>query len=219
MEAFAVPASILGLAAGTGAARWAVAGLDLGPLPAGLYRGDGAGWLLALAAADLRGRGLPSGACLQTVSQAPDGRAWIGASAGLFAWQPGAAIARETSLGDPDVRAVLALADDILIAGTAGALYAGAPGHLGPVEDWSGQAVNVLAWDASAETLWCGTDAGLVQVGRTPAGWRVEATSTVTNSGLAADRVTALALSGDADGAKTVWAGTPNGISRYQWGI
>ena len=104
VEQFPVPASILGLAAGVGGAAWAVAGLDLGPLPAGLYRGDEAGWSLALAASELRGRSLPHGACLQTVSQAPDGRAWIGTSAGLFAWQPGAVVAREASLDEPDVR-------------------------------------------------------------------------------------------------------------------
>lgn len=219
MEEFAVPASILGLAAKAEGARWAVASLDLGPLPDGLYRNNGDGWFLALAAAKLRAHGLPPGACLQAVCQAPDGRTWIGASAGLFAWQPNAAIESDLGLGQPDVRAILTLADGTVVIGTACALYAGSPGHLAPVADWAEQAVNALAWDASAKTLWCGTDAGLVQVGCTPAGWRVEAISTTTNSGLAANRVTALALSGEADGAKAVWAGTPNGISRYRFGI
>ena len=103
LEEFAVPASILGLAVGSGNTRWAVAGLDLGSLPDGLYRNDGTGWSLALAAARLRGCGLPFGACLQAIGQAPDDRIWIVTSSGLFTLQPTEPMTREASLCESEV--------------------------------------------------------------------------------------------------------------------
>jgi hypothetical protein len=229
----AAPGIVLGLTSGA-AGPWAAVGLDpkttTNPeLPLdGIYRWDGAQWALALPARTLPTRALPPGARQELASQEATivqgvvedaaGRLWLGTSSGLFGWMPGdpAPVAPDASLGDRDVRALLALDTGELCVGAAAGLFAGAPGHLAAVANWPGSRVTALAWDPADEAVWCGTDAGLVRLARQPAGWQIEATYTAETHGLAANIVTALALGVDQVGNRCLWIGTPSGVSCFR---
>ena len=147
VQPFPVPASVLGLAPDHKTGAWAVAGLDLGQRPEGIYRWDGTIWSLILRAAELRLNSLSVSACIQTVACAANGRIWIGTSEGLFGWSPGAPPEREPSAGKADVRSLLALEDNGLCVAAAEGLLVGIPGSLALVAGWDGRAVNALAFD------------------------------------------------------------------------
>ena len=167
---------------------------------------------------ELRLNSLSVSACIQTVACAANGRIWIGTSEGLFGWSPGAPPDREPSAGKADVRSLLALEDNGLCVAAAEGLLVGIPGSLALVAGWDGRAVNTLGIRCLlSQILWCGTDRGLVPVVRAAGEWSVRPPLTIEDSGLAANQVTAIALSVGETSETLLWAGTPNGISRYSY--
>jgi len=207
-----VPGPILALAEGPGSKRWA-AGLN------GLYRGNGQAWALALPASKLPAKGW-----IQAVAQAQAERVWIGTSAGLLEYGPGTGTLTTASevLGSADVRSLLVIPSgqsEQLWIGTRRGLYGGQPDDTRPVPGFEGRAVTALAWDEKAQALWAGTDEGLVRVvaADNGNGWEITNKLTARHSGLAADRVTALALSAGESGETILWIGTPCGLSCYRY--
>jgi ligand-binding sensor domain-containing protein len=212
---------VLGLAAGVGG-PWAAIGLDFAPAAGvaadGLYRWDGAQWVLALPGQALRDILPAEGVIVQAVAEDAAGRLWLGTPSGLFHWQPGepAPSGPDASLGGRDVRAVLALDHGELCIGATAGLFVGQAGALAEVEHWPGARVTCLAWEPAGQAIWCGTDAGLLRLARQAAGWSIESTYTIKDSGLAADAVTALAPGLDKDGQRCLWIGTPSGLSCFR---
>ena len=209
-----VPGPILALAEGPGPKRWA-AGLN------GLYRGNGLAWTLALPASKL-----PTKGWIQAVAQARAERVWIGTSAGLLEYSPSTGTLTTASevLGSADVRSLLAIPGGLseqLWIGTRCGLYGGRPDDTRPVPGFEGRTVTALAWDEKVQALWAGTDEGLVRVvavdNGNGNGWEIANELTARHSGLAADRVTALALSAGEPGETILWIGTPCGLSCYRY--
>ena len=83
--------------------------------------------------------------------------------------------------------------------------------HVATLEGWP---VTALAWDKGSSFLWIGTDGGLTNLRADGTGWKA-CTWTTEDSGLAAGRVTALALGSIEPGQTQVWIGTPCGLSCY----
>ena len=219
---------VLALAAGAGG-PWAAVGLDFAPAAGvaadGLYRWDGAHWVMALPGQALRDLLPEKSLIVQAVAEAADRRLWLGTPSGLFGWRPGepAPSGPDASLGNRDVRAVLALDHDELCIGVAAGLFVGKPGALAEVEHWPDARVTCLAWEPAGQAIWCGTDAGLLRLARQPEGWQIEAIDTAgtaglaatpETAGLAATPVTALAVGLDQASRRCLWIGTPSGISR-----
>ena len=221
-----VPLPILYLTTGSASDRWAVACLDAEPnwkqnttRPDGVYRSTGGDWSLVLSGSVLRAAGLPAGGRVQAVVPATNGNLWIGTSFGLWSYDPATQTppeAADQTVRSAEIRTLLALPPplDVLCVGTTQGLFSGYPGNLLPVVDLEGRAITALAWDDRAARLWVGTETGLAQLQRTDDGWQIGQHFTGATSGLAADRVTALALT--SRGTETqVWIGTPSGLSCY----
>jgi ligand-binding sensor domain-containing protein len=197
-----VPAPIFALA--DGEPCWAAG-------PAGLHCGTPAGWSLELPIDRYSEDG-----GLRALAAEPGGLLWVGIDEGLWSLEPGRkTMEREDRLpAGADVRTLLVVAAGAaprLWVGTGAGLYGGPPRGLKEIPALRGHAVTALAWDGEAGALWVGTTAGLFRLAPQGDGWQVGEALTPRNSGLAADRVTALALGGAA-----LWVGTPCGLSRYR---
>jgi ligand-binding sensor domain-containing protein len=143
---------------------------------------------------------------------------WVGTSAGLFRYRPGLEL-WDWVKGDLEKLSVQALALDPL----ANRLWVGTSAGLFGENNWQccrETDVQALAFSpAPAGTLWLGTSSGL-ESWSSPAQGEVfegqpEQCFTASNSGLASDQVTALAIR-VVESKQEVWVGSPNGVSRYQ---
>jgi len=172
------------------------------------------------AAAVVTAEELQPGTWFSTVTVGEDGTLWIGAAAGLFAYTQaaGTTVVRGDLVGT-EIVAILSKGNgpgQLLLVGTSRGLYAGAPGQLTAVEALTGRAITALAWDGIGIAAWVGTDAGLMLATLRQGEWIVTTEMTAAGSGLAANRVTALAV----DNSNQLWIGTPSGLSSYQpWAI
>ena len=142
---------------------------------------------------------------------------WIGTSQGLLAYRPEAQVG---ALFDPvlpggfaSVRALLAIphqdGDELWVAMEQG-LYVGRPSDLPASKPRLRYEVNALLWDAANNLIWVGSEVGLFSF--TQQGHKRDH-FTVHNSGLSANRITALALSSAGGGQSKLWIGTPCGLS------
>jgi ligand-binding sensor domain-containing protein len=126
-----------------------------------------------------------------------------------------------TPLANADIRCLLDLIhgqSEYLWVGTNAGLYCGPPSELQKLPDLAGRAISALLWDSRHHIVWIGTDKGLFSLIKRAANeWVIAQELTSDNSGLAADRVTALMLSNDAQGKQQLWIGTPCGLSRYSY--
>jgi ligand-binding sensor domain-containing protein len=197
---------ILALAADAERDRCFAAGTDA------VYLLDGSDATTVVTAEELQ-----PGTWFNTVALGADGTLWIGAAAGLFAYAEatGTTVVRGGDLVGTDVLAVLCAGsgnDQLLLVGTARGLHAGAPDHLIAVDALAGRAVTALAWDEVGTAAWVGTHAGLVCVAQYRGDWIATAELTAAGSGMAADRVTSLAVGNDG----RLWIGTPSGLSSFE---
>ena len=199
---------MLTLVGGEGSLRWA-AGLD------GLYQSVGLSWTLVIPTSKLSEQGW-----LLAVTQAQMERVWLGTSTGLFAYHPStdALLMADDIPGNPDIRSLLSISNgesEYIWVGTNYGLYCGLAGNLQLVASMKGQRVSTLAWDNKTNTLWVGTMQGLFQLVKKGNEWNTVSTFTSRNSGLAADKVMALALSISKSGESMLWIGTSCGLSCY----
>jgi ligand-binding sensor domain-containing protein len=105
---------------------------------------------------------------------------------------------------------------EYLLVGTHAGLYGGPPSALQKLPDLAGRVITALLWDSYNRIVWVGTDKGLFSLIQKDNGaWVIASELTSGNSGLANDRVTALALDSNEHGKKRLWIGTPCGLSCY----
>jgi ligand-binding sensor domain-containing protein len=204
------PGPILAMAQGLDSTLWA-AGLD------GLYRGDGSTWTLVVPA---NRPPLSAKGWMRAVAQTRTGRLWIGTSTGMLVFNSETDTLDKADgvLGNADIRSLLIVPDDeseYIWVGTARGLYGGCPGNLKSILGLGSLAVTSLAWDGSAGMLWTGTENGLFRLVNEGSGWQVVDKFTTHNSGLAANRITVLALNTSETGEVSLWVGTPCGLSCY----
>jgi hypothetical protein len=76
--------------------------------------------------------------------------------------------------------------------------------------------VNALAYDRRRGVLWAGTDEGLFELAPEGDDWETRGVFTAQNRGMAANRVTDLALSDTQAGDTDLWIGTSDGLTRYR---
>jgi len=206
-----LPSPTMALAVGTQGRFWAA---DLN----GLHSGDGLSWELVVAAAKL-----PPGGWIRTMVQIRPKCILLGTSVGLFSYTVDTQALSPVvgTAGSADVRCLLAtrLGESThLWVGTARGLYTGPPEALGTLPDLDHHVVTALAFDRQTGILWVGTDGGLLRLSAGGDKCEVTRLFSARNSGLAGDRVTALALSdGEAGGKKSLWIGTPFGLSHHQY--
>ncbi len=201
------------LAVGPDSTCW-VAGLQ------GLYQYKGEGsWACVLPE-----HKLPRSGWIRTISQSSPTRVWVGTTDGLFSYHPMKEVLLPmsgTPLANADIRCLLSLMhgqSEYLWVGTNAGLYSGPPSGLQKLPDLAGRAISALLWDSHSHIVWVGTDKGLFSLIKRAANeWVIAKELTSDNSGLAADRVTALALSNDAQGKRELWIGTPCGLSCYRY--
>lgn len=201
---------ILSLAVGPNAELWAT-GLDK------LYRNDGSTWSLAFSS-----KMLPTGALIRCLAQASSMQVWIGTSRGLCVYSTATTTIKVASgiLGTADIRSLLSIQCNqtvTLWVGTSRGLYSGQPDDLQSLESFDGRVITALAWDSNAEVIWVGTDNGLFRLIDASKGWSLAGEFNSRNSGMAADRVTALMVGNTENGESHLWIGTPCGLSCYTY--
>jgi ligand-binding sensor domain-containing protein len=173
---------------------------------------EGPGVRRLLDAEELSHEAVPQALCVSV-----GGRIWIGTSGGLFLFtrDSGPRLIRGELTG-ADVRALLGDPEeptDMFIA-TARGLYHGTDENwfaVGPLRDAE---ITALVADPARRTVWVGTAGGLIRLVRDQEGWAPVDRFDCATSGLAGDRVSALAV--DADGR--LWAGSQSGLSSYESG-
>ena len=188
---------------------WAV-GFD------GLYQHKGSVWEKVLSNQELSVRGW-----LQAVSQAVTDRVWLGTSTGLLSYTPDTKQLSTVSghLRNADIRYVLAIRVDeleLLLVGTSQGLYLGDSANWESVPDLENRTITALTLDSNANILWVGTDRGLFRLFIQDKNRKIDKFD-VHNSGLAANRVIALAVSTGEIGETKLWVGTPCGLSCYTY--
>jgi ligand-binding sensor domain-containing protein len=145
------------------------------------------------------------------------GEVWIGTSGGLFVFthDAGPTLVRGDLTG-ADVRALMSGPQDArnMFVGTARGLYHGAGEDWLPVDQLGDVEITALAVGRRGRPLWVGTAGGLVGLVRDHDGWAPAYRFDCATSGLAGDRVSALAV----DGRGRLWAGSPSGLSSYDPG-
>lgn len=176
----------------------------------GLYRKEGATW-------QATAHKLPNS--YVRLLRARSNHLWLGTPNGLFVcrtnekkFNPIGGMLRRVS-----VQALLVVShpeDEVgfLYVGTPLGLYAGKAQEASTSYPLARCRVNALAWDAANQLIWVGSERGLLCV-------TLQGTErnhfTVHESGLGANRITALALTPTDDGKNQLWIGTPDGLSRY----
>jgi ligand-binding sensor domain-containing protein len=209
---------ILALTTGTSQC-WAV-GLD------GLYQYKDSAWVQVISAKELPIRGW-----LQAVAQAVTDHVWLGASAGLLVYKPDTGQLTRVSgvLGSANVRSALLVREaqsllvisrgesELLWVGTTQGLYVGNSDNWETVPDLEHRTITALAWDGNARSLWVGTDLGLFRLVSQDNGWNIANEFNVHNSGLGANRVSAIAIGAGDSGETNLWVGTPCGLSYYSY--
>lgn len=201
---------IASLAVGPNAELWA-ASLDK------LYRKHGSTWSLALSS-----KMLPTGAWIRCLAQACSTQVWIGTSRGLCFYSTTTATLKVMRgiLSTADIRSLLSIPGnqtETLWVGTIRGLYSGQPHDLQSVEGFDGRVITALAWDSKTGVIWVGTNVGLFRLIDKGKGWSIAGEFNARNSGMAADRVTALIVSNADSRDNHLWIGTPCGLSRYMY--
>ncbi len=151
-------------------------------------------------------------------SEDPVSTLWVGATTGLFFYRPALEL-WDWVRGDLEKLPIQALALDPL----TNHLWVGTPAGVFSEPAWNCRrevhALTLAFSPAPAGTLWIGTPSGLEAWPAPGADASFNGqplhSFTSANSGLAADKVTALAIRQVA-GQEEVWIGSPNGVSRYQ---
>ncbi len=189
---------------------WAV-GLD------GLYHYKDSVWVQVISSKELPVRGW-----LQAVVQSGTDHVWLGTSTGLLVYKPDTKQLTPVSgtLGSADVRSLLAIGwgeSELLWVGTSQGLYVGNSSNWESVSELENRTITALVWDSHASSLWVGTDRGLFRLLAVDNSWKVANEFHIHNSGLGANRVTALAISTGEDGETKLWVGTPCGLSCYTY--
>jgi len=182
-----------------------------------VYRNDGSIWSLTVSS-----KMLPTGAWIRCLAQACSTQAWIGTSRGLCVYSTTTATLKVMSgiLGTADIRSLLSIPGnqtETLWVGTIRGLYSGRPHDLQSIEGFDGRVITALAWDSKAEVIWVGTDVGLFRLIDRGKGWSIAVEFNAKNSGMPADRVTALIVSNADSGDTHLWIGTPCGLSCYTY--
>ncbi|RAM49200.1 MAG: hypothetical protein C6Y22_22820 [Hapalosiphonaceae cyanobacterium JJU2] len=191
----------------------------------GLYHYKDSVWVQVISSKELPVRGW-----LQAVVQGVTDHVWLGTSAGLLVYKPDTKQLTPVSgvLGSADVRSrsdsfgvsLLAIGwgeSELLWVGTSQGLYVGNSSNWESVSELENRTITALVWDSNASSLWVGTDRGLFRllaVGNSP---KVANEFHIHNSGLGANRVTALTISTGEDGETKLWVGTPCGLSCYAY--
>ncbi|MCP4344683.1 MAG: hypothetical protein GY795_04040 [Desulfobacterales bacterium] len=200
---------ITALAEGSGATRWA-AGPDT------LWEYNGEAWNIVIAPDRILTDGW-----IKTLVQIPGKNLWIGTSAGLFAYLPGAdsLTQPENHIRNADIRcmAVQDVNSEQLWIGTDKGLFFGHPETPESVAGFEHEMLTALSWDKDNEILWAGTHQGLVQVIKNSNEWEISKKLTAMDSGLASDHVTVLELDHEEPGKRNLWIGTPCGLSCYTY--
>lgn len=178
----------------------------------GLHRRQGVEWPVVWGSRKLRRLNV-------RLLRAQANRLWLGTSDGLFLCHPDAKEPKAINcvLRQVSVQALLPIPHaedevDFLWVGTEQGLYAGKAEELSADKPLARCRVNALAWDAANQLIWVGSERGLLSF--TPQGSKRNH-FTVRESGLSANRITALALTSATDGKNQLWIGTPCGLSCY----
>ncbi|MDF5716143.1 MAG: hypothetical protein PUP93_20215 [Rhizonema sp. NSF051] len=169
----------------------------------------------------IRAQELPVKGWLQSVAQAVTDHVWLGTSAGLLLYKPDTMLVTTVSgiLGGTQIRCLLAIPkgeSEQLWVGTDRGLYVGNFDKWEIIPSLESRTITTLAWDGNTNSLWIGTDLGLFCLVSQDNSWQVANEFNVHNSGLGANRVTALTI-GTGDGETKVWIGTPCGLSCYTY--
>jgi ligand-binding sensor domain-containing protein len=106
---------------------------------------------------------------------------------------------------------------ELLWVGTTQGLYVGNSDNWETVPDLEHRTITALAWDGNARSLWVGTDLGLFRLVSQDNGWNIANEFNVHNSGLGANRVSAIAIGAGDSGETNLWVGTPCGLSYYSY--
>ncbi|MBR8835009.1 MAG: hypothetical protein DSM106950_13480 [Stigonema ocellatum SAG 48.90 = DSM 106950] len=196
---------ILTLTAGS-SHYWAV-GLD------GLYQYKDSGWIRVE---------LPVRGWLQAITQAVTDHIWLGTSAGLLFYKTDTKRLTPItgSLGSAEIRSLLAINRDELEqvwVGTSQGLYIGNVDKWEPIPELENRIITALVWDKNNSNLWVGTDRGLFCLLSQGNSRKMVNEFNIHNSGLGANRVTALTISTGEDKETKLWVGTPCGLSCYTY--
>lgn len=188
---------------------WAI-GLD------GLYHYKDSAWLQVISDKELPVRGW-----LQAITQAVTDHVWLGTSAGLLLYKTDTQKLTPITgnLGSADVRSLLAINRDELEqlwVGTSQGLYVGNIDNWKPVPELENRIIIALVWDKNNSNLWVGTDRGLFCLLSQGNSWKINEFN-IHNSGLGANRVTALTISTGEDKETKLWVGTACGLSCYTY--
>ncbi len=185
---------------------WAV-GLD------GLYQYKDSGWIRV----ELSVRGW-----LQVITQAVTDHLWLGTSAGLLLYKTDTKRLTPITgnLGSVEIRSLLAINRDELEqvwVGTSQGLYMGNVDNWEPIPELENRIITALVWDKNNSNLWVGTDRGLFCLLSQGNSRKMVNEFNIHNSGLGANRVTALTISTGEDQETKLWVGTPCGLSCYTY--
>ncbi|WP_017314040.1 ligand-binding sensor domain-containing protein [Mastigocladopsis repens] len=188
---------------------WAV-GLD------GLYQYKDSAWLQVIS-----NKKLPVRGWLQAISQAVTDHVWLGTSAGLLLYKTDTKRLTPITgnLGSADVRSLLAINRDEseqVWVGTSQGLYVGNIDNWEPIPELDNHIITALISDRNNSSLWVGTDRGLFCLLSQGNSRKINEFN-IHNSGLGANRVTALTISIGEDKETKLWIGTACGLSCYTY--
>ncbi|MEH2187412.1 MAG: hypothetical protein V7K64_14755 [Nostoc sp.] len=159
---------------------------------------------------------------LQAIAQAVTDRVWLGTSAGLLLYKIDTKRLTPITgnLGSADVRSLLAINRDEseqVWVGTSQGLYVGNVDNWKLIPELENRVITALVWDKNNSSLWVGTDRGLFCLLSQGNAWKMVNEFNIHNSGLGANRVTALTISIGEDKETKLWVGTPSGLSCYTY--
>jgi ligand-binding sensor domain-containing protein len=188
---------------------WAV-GLD------GLYQYKDSAWIQVISNKEL------SRGWLQAIAQAVTDHVWLGTSVGLLLFKIDTKRLTPITgnLGSADVRSLLAINRDEseqVWVGTSQGLYVGNVDNWKLIPELENRVTTALVWDKNNSSLWVGTDRGLFCLLSQGNAWKMVNEFNIHNSGLGANRVTALTISIGEDKETKLWVGTPSGLSCYTY--
>ncbi|MHC5916513.1 MAG: ligand-binding sensor domain-containing protein [Nostoc sp.] len=189
---------------------WAI-GLD------GLYQYKNSAWVQVIS-----NKVLPVRGWLQAIAQAVTDHVWLGTSAGLLLYKTDTKGLTPITgnLGSADVRSLQAINRDEseqVWVGTSQGLYIGNVDNWEPIPELENRVITALVWDKNNGSLWVGTDRGLFCLLSQGNAWKMVNEFNIHNSGLGANRVTALTISTGEDKETKLWVGTPCGLSCYTY--